>query len=409
MKIDELEEIQLSDYVDYGNLDREKIVLVCTKEYSDYHTNILPILVLKDNIFYKIKDNPKTIMYNANFRERGEEKRELLTQRFLSNELFRVTAIVENLKDSIELPFFAFGDKTVKLRHEVHESYSGSFDLENDYFIPDQPGVYELLKDKNESGQNSYFYVDSKKSILGPFNFNGTDGEKIKLAAIHNNSGYIYEWEITQIKSLFVDFETNTLKGETLNRKLIAEWLPTEQGRKIKFLPNDELLNFILKNANSLNIFSKQELNTFKKVHNAFSGADFSDINQSIYTRAQNLFDKSKNNKDLLEDFLSFLPETETFKDQISDYEEKKNDLSNEISDLEKKKEDLDLQISELREDEKERIQKLDELKNQYENLRKEQIEAEMEAARIQNEDLKALFAEKEKIQEELQKIEKYQ
>ena len=60
MKIDELEEIQLSDYIDYGNLDREKIVLVCTNEYEDYHTNISPILALKDNIFYKIKDNPKT-------------------------------------------------------------------------------------------------------------------------------------------------------------------------------------------------------------------------------------------------------------------------------------------------------------------------------------------------------------
>ena len=249
-------------------------------------------------------------MYNANFHERGEEKRELLTQRFLSNELFRVTAIVENLKDSIELPFFAFGDKTVKLRHEVHETYSGSFDLENDYFIPDQPEVYELLKGKNESGQNSYFYVASKNSIFGPFNFSGADGEKIKLTAIHNNSGYIYEWEITQIKSLFVDFETNTQTGKILNRKLVADWLPTEQGRKIKFLPNDELLNFILRNANALDSFSKQDLNIFKKVHNAFSGTDFSDIDQSIYIRAQNLFDKSKNNKELLEDFLSFLPET---------------------------------------------------------------------------------------------------
>lgn len=408
MKINECEEIQLSEYVDYGNFDSDKIFLICTPEYSDYHTNINPLMVLKDK-FYKIKENPNTIMYGANFRERGSDKRELLTQRFLPNELFKVSVIVENQRNPTELPFFAFGDKTIKLAHEVHESFSGIFDLEHDYFIPTQTEIYTLLKEKNELGQSSYFYVNTDDLIFGPFNFNGTDGDKIKLIAIHNNNGYIYEWETDKIKSQFVDFDTKSQTGVTLNRRLVSDWLPIEKGRKIKFLPNDELLKFVINNAEKLKDFTTHELNTFKNVLNAFSGSDFLDIDRSIYQRAQNLFVTTTNNKDLLEKFLSNIPETEFIQTKISESKALKASLSNEISELENKKNDFDQKINEIQEEENHLKQNLEEIKNEYENLRKEKIEAEMETARIQNEELNALLREKETIQNEIQKIEKYE
>lgn len=405
MKLQNLNPYSLSALVDLS-LDREKITIVCSQHYSTNHININPIIIIKDDTYYQVKENIKTISYSPNFREKYEEKRELLNQRFLDNELFKVVSFMINQKDLGETPFFAFGNNTTRFTHEILEIYKGSFDLKHDYFIPDRNEIHSLLTNRDDVGQSSYFYVNSAEKIWGPFNFKRTDGQKVKLTAIHHNENrFIFSWDAKQVENLFVEFETLTPNNTYIKRSIVSNWLPTEEGQKITFLPNDELLNYIFKETKKLREFPKAEIAIFKKIHTVFSSSDSIDIDKSIYSRVQRILEKSKDCQEFLENFLDMLPETEAIKTLIANLEEKKTLVNDELSNLKNQSNELKHDLDQLDKEKLEKKRDLNDIKNEYERLKND----ELESTRKENEHLKKVLEEKANLQKKLERLKKFE
>lgn len=397
----ELESLK-GNYINHGKL-------LCCIEHEDQYANILPVTFHCNNSFFHLEDS-SIIRYGAKFklsRFDDENTFQLLNSRFFENELFILNKFLENYNDTSEELYYAYGNETQQIEQEFLEIYDGQFNVDSNIFIPDQNDINNLLASIYERGSRHFYYIKSDNFIYGPFSTIDVLNKSVIIGAIHSNDYIIYKWEINNyINEQTLSFETNTINNTILNRIITNSWLDENESiERIKFLSDDQLFGWMRNKINISNKFTKSDFTKFKEIYETFQNSKIEENEKSLFSRTINILNESQVNKEVLDNFISLLPETKEINSQLDSIRSEIDDVQGLKESLYKEKDFIEEKINELKNRQSSLIKENSELADKQKEISEQQIQD----IQNKNEELKEKIKEKSKLEEELSKLNKFE
>lgn len=389
-------------YISHGKL-------ICSFNYTGVHPNISTITYHCNGSFLGFINDNTNIKYGASFKLNSYDPENTIIQldeRFLDDELFYVNKFQDNNSYHDTDPYFAFGNATIAFEQEFIEIYEGVFNEQQDFFIPDEQVIYNLLEKKYQKGARIYFYIKSNENIYGPFTINNVNSNQIKLSPVHRNNDNIYKWsDLNRIDHYILEFEIKASDGNEINRIISYGWLDENfSTEKIKFVSDDNLLGWIKQKISVSAEVKKSDYNTFKTLYQIFSNLEVESNEGALYERSLKLLNNSNQSKINLDGFIEKLESTQYIKDSISTLKEEIDSITTTKAELEKEAKEMQINIENLHHNKTEILNELDQLQEQA----NETIAKQIEEAQEKNAELKKSILENEEIQTELDKINDY-
>lgn len=359
--------------------------IVCVRDQR-YEFNLQTIVAVENNKFIDLDDYE---FENNLFASRPpyhnpKDIQDLPLTRFHFNQIIKVNygTIVDNIgAENPNLPKIKTFNANINAfePNQVIDFFEGGINEEESLFTPDSSSVFELIKNVYVETENCFFIIFDDK-LIGPFTASKVNDNSFKIS----KSSYKKFGEYVYDQESFIEFEANDIKRriyiDVNNLRLVFK-------NEYSFVSDEELLqDFENELSNHPDFFSDASLDNIKKI--ITKASQVKSLEKVIHDNLR-LKKLIKDGEDMLIeniDLINLVPEVKRIKEEKKQIEEDLFIFNRELEQILSKKRELESEISTLEETKKAELElRKSELDHEIEELeiRKDNLEKEVENNKI--------------------------